>query len=347
VGSLVELLGVERATETQGDTLTEEDVVGEGSNTAVVDLDLGKGDGVDAVLAGNLETDSVAGLGVPGSLGTGLNLAVDLVVVRGSKDAQVVGGSDGSAVLGTGIADGGAVGSDGSLVNVVASAGTGKETLVADNGVDVGSGALEEVEECTAVEAGLLEEQVELGALSSGGGEEVEETLELKALGDSVVDLELGVESVGGVPGLGEGQACEAKKGLVGASWGLKKIRSTTIPVPFNRLQTEKVSSEARGLVQVSKDILRVLRVLHVCGTVPVGLSVYFPSIWRRKASVSVGSPEDSRKRGFTYGSRGGLFVAGLASDLEGDTVGGGVLELEGGGREVVEILVKELGGEK
>ena len=40
VGSLVELLGVERTTEAEGDTLTEEDVVGEGSNTAVVDLGL-------------------------------------------------------------------------------------------------------------------------------------------------------------------------------------------------------------------------------------------------------------------------------------------------------------------
>lgn len=40
VGSLVKLLGIERATKTQGDTLTEEDVVGEGGNTTVVDLDL-------------------------------------------------------------------------------------------------------------------------------------------------------------------------------------------------------------------------------------------------------------------------------------------------------------------
>lgn len=35
--------------------------------------------------------------------------------------------------------------------------------------------------------------------------------------------------------------------------------------------------------------------------------------------------------------------MAGLASDLEGNAVGGGVLELKGGGREVVEILVEEL----
>lgn len=40
MGSLVKLLGVERATETEGHTLAEEDVVGEGSDTAVVDLDL-------------------------------------------------------------------------------------------------------------------------------------------------------------------------------------------------------------------------------------------------------------------------------------------------------------------
>ena len=40
VGSLVELLGVEGATEAEGNTLTEEDVVGEGSNAAVVNLNL-------------------------------------------------------------------------------------------------------------------------------------------------------------------------------------------------------------------------------------------------------------------------------------------------------------------
>jgi hypothetical protein len=259
VGSLVKLLGVERTTKTQGDTLTEEDVVGDGGNTAVVDLDLGERDGVNAVLGGNLKADGVAGLGVPGSLGTSLDLAVDLVVVRSSEDAKVVRGGDSSAVLGSGVADGGAVGGQSSLVNVVASAGTSEEALVADDSVDIGGGALQEVEEGAAVETGLLEVQVELGTLTSRGGEVVEETLELEALGEGVVDLNLGVEGVGGVPGLGEGQA--------------------------------------------------------------VRLVVVFS----------------------LNGSRGGLVVAGLASHLERDTIGGGVLELEGGGREVVEILVEEL----
>ena len=130
------------------------------------------------------------------------------MVVGSSEDAEVVRGSDSGAVLGSGVADGGAVGGQGSLVDVVASAGTSEETLVADNSVDVGGGTLEEVEEGAAVEAGLLEVQVELGTLTSSGGEVVEETLELEALGEGVADLNLGVEGVGGVPGLGEGQAC-------------------------------------------------------------------------------------------------------------------------------------------
>lgn len=130
------------------------------------------------------------------------------MVVRRSKNAQVVGGGNGSAVLGSGVTDSGAVGGDSGPVDVVASRGTGKETLVANSSVNVGNGALEEVEEGTAVEAGLLEEEVELGALASGGGQEVEETLELEALGQSIVDLDLGVESVDGVPGLSQGEAC-------------------------------------------------------------------------------------------------------------------------------------------
>ena len=40
MGSLVNLLGIERTSETESDALTEENVVGESSNTAVVDLDL-------------------------------------------------------------------------------------------------------------------------------------------------------------------------------------------------------------------------------------------------------------------------------------------------------------------
>lgn len=130
------------------------------------------------------------------------------MVVRGSEDAEVVRGGDGSAVLGSSVANSSAVGGQSSLVSIIASGGTSQEALVADNGVDIGNRALQEIEEGTAVETGLLKVEVELGSLSGGSREEVEETLELEALGEGVGDLDLGVESIGGVPGLGKGQAC-------------------------------------------------------------------------------------------------------------------------------------------
>lgn len=40
MGGLVELLGIERGSNTEGDTRAEEDVVCDGGNTAVVDLGL-------------------------------------------------------------------------------------------------------------------------------------------------------------------------------------------------------------------------------------------------------------------------------------------------------------------
>jgi hypothetical protein len=40
VGGLVELLGIKRSTNAEGDALAEEDVVADGGDTAVVDLGL-------------------------------------------------------------------------------------------------------------------------------------------------------------------------------------------------------------------------------------------------------------------------------------------------------------------
>jgi len=42
VGGLVELLGIEGGAEAEGDAGTKEDVVGDGCDTAVVDLELGE-----------------------------------------------------------------------------------------------------------------------------------------------------------------------------------------------------------------------------------------------------------------------------------------------------------------
>jgi hypothetical protein len=168
---------------------------------------LGEGRGVQAVLGGNLEANSVAGGRVPGGLGTGLNLSVDAVVVAGGEEGQVVAGGDGSGVLGNTVADGSGVLGDGGLVDVVATLSTDEEALVAENGIEVSGGAVQEVEEGAGVQVGLLEVEVELGTLGLLSGLVLGEDLSLEALGDVVVELELGVESVGGGPRLGEGEA--------------------------------------------------------------------------------------------------------------------------------------------
>lgn len=129
------------------------------------------------------------------------------MVVAGGEERQVVAGGDGGGVLGNAVADGGGVLGDGGLVDVVATLSTNEEALVAEDSVEVGGRAVQEVEEGTGVQVGLLEVEVELGALGLLSGLVLGENLSLEALGDVVVELELGVEGVGGGPCLGEGEA--------------------------------------------------------------------------------------------------------------------------------------------
>jgi hypothetical protein len=57
------------------------------------------------------------------------------------------------------------------------------------------------------VHIGLLEVEVELSTLGLLGREVLGQDLSLETLGNVVVELELGVEGVGGGPCLGEGEA--------------------------------------------------------------------------------------------------------------------------------------------
>ena len=129
------------------------------------------------------------------------------MVVAGGEERQVVAGGDGSGVLGNAVADGSGVLGDSGLVDVVTTLSTDEESLMAENSVEVGGGAVQEVEEGTGVQVGLLEVEVELGTLGLLSGLVLSEDLSLEALGNVVVELELGVESVGSGPRLGEGEA--------------------------------------------------------------------------------------------------------------------------------------------
>lgn len=133
------------------------------------------------------------------------------MVVAGGEEAQVVASGDGSGVLGNAVADSGGVLGDGSLLDIVATLSTDEEALVAEDSVEVGGGAAQQIKEGTSVQVGLLEEEVELGALGLLGRLVPGEHLSLEALGDVVVQLELGVEGVGGGPRLGEGETWQGR----------------------------------------------------------------------------------------------------------------------------------------
>ena len=209
VGGLRKTLGINRSTEAESDTRAEELAVGKSGNTLVVNLGLDESIAIKLVLGGDLETDTVgvSALGIPGSLSTGLDLAVDAVEVRRGKDVEVVCGGDGSGVLGDGVTDGSGVLGDLAVHDIVTNLGTGQETVMADDDVTVERGALEEIKEGAGVEERLAEVEVQLGALALGVGEEGGDNLGLEAVGEGVVKLDLGVQGVGSGPRLCQGKA--------------------------------------------------------------------------------------------------------------------------------------------
>lgn len=171
---------------------------------------LGEGDRVELVLGGNLKTKVLAALEVVGALDTGLDVAVDLLVVAGSNNAEVLESENAGVEGGVLVTGTSAVAGDGSLGDVVAGLSTDNETLVADGGVnesvDVAAGTV--VEEGTGVEVGLLEGQVELlGGLAGVVGAEKVLELGLDGLRHEAGNLNLGVEDGLSGPALGDGDA--------------------------------------------------------------------------------------------------------------------------------------------
>ena len=87
--------------------------------------------------------DTLGGsLGVVGSLGTGLDVGRDTVVVRSGEDVQVVECLEGDGVLGCAETGGGGVAGDLALSDVVGGFSTEKETITANDGVSSQSWAL-------------------------------------------------------------------------------------------------------------------------------------------------------------------------------------------------------------
>ena len=77
---------------------------------------------------------------------------------------------------------------------------------MADDHVECGGGTFEDIGEETGVDGWLLVEKVDFAAEGLLVGQVGGEDLSLETLGDGVVELELGVKSVGGGPCLGQGK---------------------------------------------------------------------------------------------------------------------------------------------
>ena len=207
-GGVVETLGVEGETEGGLNAWTEGLSVAEGEDTSVVDLGLDEGGVVEVRLCADLEVDvGWARLCVVDSLSASLDVAGDSVVVGRSEDVQVVETVEGDGVLRGRVADGGSVSADLAVLNRVRSLSTGEQAVLADDAVEGEGRALEDVEEGAAVEAWLLVDGACERRLTAALREKRGLDVELQALCDVVLQLELGLEDVGRGPRLGEDDA--------------------------------------------------------------------------------------------------------------------------------------------
>lgn len=87
------------------DTRTKSLGIGNTNNTRVGDLTLDKSGLIKSMLGTNFKSNRAVCLGIPRSLTRNFNVTLDLVVVRSSKVAQVVGSMNSNSILGSRIAD--------------------------------------------------------------------------------------------------------------------------------------------------------------------------------------------------------------------------------------------------
>jgi len=187
-------------------------------------------------LGANLECDSGGGgIGIIYGLRAGLDVGAHTVVIARGKGAQVGEAVESDRVLGCRETDGSRILGDAGLSDIVGCFGTDEEAITTEHGVSGKCGALYEkeahsarnvkgiterdknitrtnlkdIQHCAGVEAWLLVGRAEVHRLCAlvrverGGG------VELEALGDLVLELDLGAERVVGGPGLGDGETVD------------------------------------------------------------------------------------------------------------------------------------------
>ena len=204
VGTLGELGGVDE--EAEGGLEVRADLLDEAEADLAggVELGLDGGGGVELVLGADLEEDPVGG--ADGGLGGDGDVLGDVVGVATDKLGELLVRVDGNTIVLLGVADGEGVVGKGGLGGVHSHLGTGDDALVANDGVNLGLGALEDVGGGGEDEGGALVGQAELDLLLGGGGVEGGVDLDLEAV-NNVGGLDLDAEVVVGGVGVGEDEA--------------------------------------------------------------------------------------------------------------------------------------------
>lgn len=162
------------------------------------------------------------------------------MVVAGSQHAQVVACSDGTRVQWCRVAERSRISCYRCLLQVITSLTTNDETLVRERNisdrVDV-TAAWVVGEETAHVCWALLEVEGELVGLCAVLCRESRQELGFQAIGEGVVELDLGVDDVGGGEGLGDGDSYIVKS--VNA-WSTRDKRSKKIQRLGQKLHTSK-----------------------------------------------------------------------------------------------------------
>jgi len=210
---IVESLCVKGKTEGSLDARTESLSVTKSKHTRVVDFSLDESSRVEVSLGANFERDiRGGGIGIIYSLRAGLNVGAHTVVIARGKGAQVGETMDSDRVLGCRETKSSRVLGDTAFSDVVRCFGTDKEAITTENSVGSKCETLEDVQNGARVKARLLVGGTEEDRFCVLLGVEDGCGVELEALGNLVLELDLVAERVVGGPGLSDGQAV----GLVG-----------------------------------------------------------------------------------------------------------------------------------
>jgi len=129
------------------------------------------------------------------------------VVIARSNGPEVRETMESDRILGSRVPKGSRELADAALGDIVARLATDEEAIATGHSIGSDCGTIKDVEKGARVDTRLLVGETELNRFCVLLGVESRGRFDLEALGNLVLELELGAEDVGGRPSLGEGKA--------------------------------------------------------------------------------------------------------------------------------------------